>query len=58
MRNMAKYKNRCQVIILLFVDIFTIGVLFGDWMRENVPTWHYGMWVGDFVTAWRTILGQ
>ena len=58
LRNMTKYKYRCQVIIFLFLDLFIVGVLFGDWRRENAPTWHCGMWAGDPATAWGTTLGQ
>ena len=58
LRNMAEYKDGCQVIIFLFWDISTTGVLFGDWGRENTPTWHCGIRVGDFATTWRTTLGQ
>ena len=57
LRNMAEYKDRCQVIIFLFLHISTAGVLFGDWRRRNAPTWHCGMWVDDSATTWGTTLG-
>ena len=38
LRNIAEYKDKCQIIIFLFLDLFTVGVLFGDRRRENAPT--------------------
>jgi len=58
LRNMTEYKARCQVIIFQFLDLSIVGVLFGDWRRENMPTWHCGMWVGDSTIAWWTTLEQ
>ena len=62
LRNMVEYKDKCQVIIFFFfnfiLDLTTTGVLLGDQRRENMPTWNYGIRVGDFATAWGTTLEQ
>ena len=58
LRNMAEYKDRCQVIIFLFWTLLQLGyylVIEGERIHQHQ---HCGMQVGDFATTWRTTFGQ